>query len=215
MEKIKIIIVDDHKIVRNGLKLLFSADSQIQVINDFDSPKLALEWLENTGEEVDLILTDITMPEMTGLEFTRALKQYKPDVKVLILTMHLDDNYIQEGIDAGAKGYIIKDSPEEEILEAVKTVAKGELYLNKNVSEVLLKKLINKKPAVQAGKLTSREKDILKCIVEGLSNKMIAEKLFISDSTVNAHRYNIMKKLDAKNSADLVRISIENKLVSF
>lgn len=211
MEKINIVIVDDHQIVRKGLKLLFTTDEKLNVIGDFGNPEEALTFLENTT--VDLLLSDFTMPGMSGIELTRKALDKRPDLKVLILTMHLNDNYIKEVIDVGAKGYIIKDSPEEEILEAVKTVAKDELYLNKTVSDMLVKKLMDKKNQGNLEKLTSREKDILKCIVEGLSNKMIGQELFISERTVNAHRYNIMKKLHAKNSADLVRITIENELL--
>lgn len=213
MEKIKILIVDDHHIVRHGLKLLFMSDPEIEVVGEAGSGVEALEFLESN--KVDVVISDVTMAEMDGIELAKVASD-KFGVNILMLTMHLDEKYIKEAMAAGAKGYLVKDSAEKDILDAVKAVHGNEVYLTKTVSDILAKALLKSsqnKAVEKEVSLTRREKEILKYIVEGLNNRQVGEKLDISERTVNAHRYNMMKKLKANNTADLVRISLKFDLV--
>lgn len=215
MKPIKVLLVDDHHIVRHGLKLLFSSDSEIEVVGDAGTGQEALEFLKHN--KVDVLVSDISMSPMDGIELTKCVKAEFSDTKVMMLTMHLDEQYITGAMSAGAKGYLVKDSSEEDIINAVKVVSKGELYLTKSVSDVLAKAMLQnseKKEVADEMALTRREKEILSHIVEGLNNRQIGVKLDISERTVNAHRYNMMKKLKANNTADLVRISLKFDLVA-
>ena len=214
MKAIKVLLVDDHHIVRHGLKLLFQSEEGIEVIGEAGSGNEALDFLKENNN-VDVVISDVTMDDMDGITLAKEInKLYK--INVMMLTMHLDEKYITESMSIGAKGYLVKDSSEQDIIDAVRAVNKGEVYLTKTVSDILAKSLLRKshnKTVEQELKLTKREKQILGFIVEGLNNRKIGEKLGISERTVNAHRYNMMKKLKANNTADLVRISLKYDLV--
>jgi len=214
VKAIKVLLVDDHHIVRHGLKLLFQSEEGIEVIGEAGSGNEALDFLKENNN-VDVVISDVTMDDMDGITLAKEInKLYK--INVMMLTMHLDEKYITESMSIGAKGYLVKDSSEQDIIDAVRAVNKGEVYLTKTVSDILAKSLLRKshnKTVEQELKLTKREKQILGFIVEGLNNRKIGEKLGISERTVNAHRYNMMKKLKANNTADLVRISLKYDLV--
>lgn len=214
MEPVKILLVDDHEVLRAGLKMLLTSQSNFEVVGELGSVSEALAFL--SANDVDVLVTDITMPEKNGIELAQEVKRDFPKVNVMMLTMHLEDTFILSSVDAGAKGYVVKDTGQNEIIEAINTVAKGEMYLTGPVSNVLSKSLLQQKKemSVQEGyQLSNRELEILACIVNGLSNKMIGPELNISERTVNVHRYNIMKKMKANNTADLVRIAMKNKMV--
>lgn len=215
MEPIKILMVDDHEVLRKGLRLLLNSQEDFLIVADVSSAEEAIKYVSE--HPIDLLMTDITMPGVNGIELARIFSEQFPKIHVLILSMHMEEDYIVSAIDASVKGYLVKDSKEDVIFEAVRKVAKGEMYLTPNVSEVLTKSLLqSKKEQVQKEEynLTQREKEILQCIVDGLSNKMIGPELNISERTVNAHRYNIMRKLDANNTADVVRITLNNNLLN-
>lgn len=215
MKTIGILLIDDHEVLRKGLKMLLNAQENFSVLADLGSVEEGINFLENN--EVDVLLTDITMPEKNGIELAQEVQERFPKTNVAMLTMHLEDTFILESIEAGAKGYVVKDSGQDEIIKAIETVSQGKLYITGSVSEVLTKSLLKKKEEekVQEGyQLSSRELQILGHIVNGLSNKMIAPELNISERTVNVHRYNIMKKMEANNTADMVRIAIKHNLVS-
>lgn len=215
MEKIKVLLVDDHHIVRHGLKLLFLSDDEIDVVAEAASGAEALKYLKEKGD-VDVVVADLTMTDIDGIELAKqVVENYK--AKVMMLTMHVDEKNITAAVSNGAKGYIGKDSSEEEIIQAVKEVHSGEIYLTRTVSDILAKSLLQaseNKEIKDQKKLTKREKQILGFIVEGLNNRKIGGYLEISERTVNAHRYNMMKKLEANNTADLVRMALRYDLVS-
>lgn len=207
-------MVDSHEVLRKGLRLLLKTQEDFQVVADVSSAKEAICYASENP--VDLLLTGITMPGLNGIELAKLFNQEFPKTHILVLSMHLNEDYIVSSINAGVKGYLVKDSKEDVVFEALRKVAKGEMYLTPNVSEILTKSLLqSKKNQVQKDKynLTKREMEILQCIVDGLSNKMIASELSIRERTVNTHRYNIMQKLDANNTADVVRISLKYKLL--
>ena len=192
--------------------MLVTNDDSIKVIGEASTAAEALSMIEKESPEV--LITDISMPGMSGIDLTKSVRNEYPDTNVLVLSTYVEEEYITSAFEAGALGYLPKDTNEEEFIAAIKSVANGDVYYTHEVSNILTRSLINKKRSHEEYlELTEREIEILKLVVEGLSNKMIADKLFISVRTVDTHRRNIMEKVDAKNSADLVRKAFENNLV--
>ena len=210
--KIKVVLADDHSVVRKGIKMLISSDESIEIMGEAASGVEALEMVKSLNP--DIIITDISMPGMTGIELAEKLKSEQSSTKVLVLSTHNDEEYILRSFEAGALGYLPKDTEEDEFLAAIKVVADGDVYYTNEVSNILTRSLIKQKRTFDdARDLTEREREILKLIVEGMSNKEIGDKLFISVRTVDTHRRNIMDKIEAKNTAELVRKAIEDKLI--
>lgn len=216
MEKIKVVLADDHYIVRNGIRNLIEG-SDIEVIGEANDGIEAIEAVKNLSP--DVLMIDISMPKMNGLDATEIITKQYQQTKTLILSMHDNEEYILSALEAGALGYLLKDAPKEEILNALRTVSKGEKYFNSAVSNIIINGYINKvKKSGSADaspkiKLSKKEKIILKQIVQGQNSREIAEKLELSIRTVDNHRANMMKKLTVKNAAELVKLAIEKKLV--
>lgn len=216
---IRIVIADDHRIIRDGLKSLLADEKEMTIIGEAVTGQ---EALVKTHElRPDILIADISMPEMNGIEMTKQLYQEESETKVLIVSMHDNEDYINQALEAGASGYLLKDSSKEELLKAIKAIEKGETYCSGDVSKILLNKFLvssrSKKIKIEAEEkfeLTRREKEILKLISDGLSNKEIATKLFVSTRTVDTHRYNVMQKLNVKNGAELVRIAFKLNLIN-
>jgi len=212
---IKIVLADDHKIVRNGVKSLLENEPGIKVINEANNGMDAWDLVKK--HQPDVLISDINMPEMNGIELTRRIASSNLSTNVLILSMYNDEAYILKSIEAGVMGYLPKDADYEDIIKGVREIAAGNLYYSAQVTRILTDSIIKTPRALSRSKkeipLTKRESQILDGIVKGCSNKIIAEDLFISTRTVDTHRNNIMKKLKARNTADLVRIAIENTLI--
>lgn len=215
-KQIKLLIVDDHVIISEGLVKLLQDEKQIDIVQVCNSAKSTLDYIENN--KVDVIISDISMPEMTGLEMTEVITKQFNHPKVILLSMHEDENSVLSAIENGASGYVTKDIKKSELLLAINKVAKGEKYYSSNILGTLVTAHAKKagKPITeknQSTKLTDREMMVLTFIANGLSNKEIGSELDISKRTVDTHRTNIMRKLDAKNTAMIVRIAIETKLL--
>jgi DNA-binding NarL/FixJ family response regulator len=211
----KILLVEDHNIVRDGIKSLFKSVKGFQVLADLANGEAALAFLDK-NPAVDIVVTDISMPKINGLQLTKAVKEKFPACKVLVLSMHNDEEYINQAVEAGADGYLLKDSEKDELIKAIEKIRNGEKYFSYNVSNIIISNMLNvekKKNHASNYQLSEREKEVLKLIVEGLSNKLIASKLFVSTRTVDAHRYNIMQKMQVKNTAEMVRTAIQENLV--
>ena len=215
MDKIKVVLADDHFVVRNGIRTLIDG-SEIEIIGEADNGVEAVESVKQLSP--DVVLMDISMPQMNGLDATEIIsKQYK-NSKSLILSMYDNEEYILSAVEAGALGYLLKDAPREEILTAIRTVARGEKYFNSSVSNIIIngylkvKKSGNTEPS-NTIKLSKKEMIILKHIVQGLNSREIADKLELSIRTVDNHRANMMKKLSVKNAAELVKLAIERKML--
>ena len=214
----KILVVDDETDLEVLIKQKFRKEIRqkeyefLFAINGRD----ALEKIQ-ADPEVDVVLSDINMPEMNGIELTRRIASSNLSTNVLILSMYNDEAYILKSIEAGVMGYLPKDADYEDIIKGVREIAAGNLYYSAQVTRILTDSIIKTPRALGRSKkeipLTKRESQILDGIVKGCSNKIIAEDLFISTRTVDTHRNNIMKKLKARNTADLVRIAIENTLI--
>lgn len=216
--KIRLLMVEDHQIVSDGLMKLIQDEEDIEVIEVIDNAQEALEFIENN--QLDIVMSDITMPGMSGLEFTQIVAEKYITPKVLLLSMHEDEEYVLTAVDNGAMGYLTKDVKRSELLKAIRKIAGGEKYFSAKVTEIMITGYANRASRVRADKdkpdshLTERELEILSYIVKGFSNKQIGYELDISKRTVDTHRTNIMKKLDAKNTAMIVKEAIDRGLVT-
>lgn len=215
MTKIKILIADDHKIVRDGIISLLSGEKEFSIVNVANNGNEVLTILKN--ETIDIIIMDISMPEMNGIECTLKIKQLYPDVQVLILSMYNEEQYVKEVFSSGASGYILKNAGKEVLINAIKAIISGKPYYGSEITQTYIDSLnkpdSNSNEAVDIiNYLTSREIEILKLIVNEYSNQEIAEKLFVSIRTVDAHRRNLLNKVDAKNTAGLVKFALSNNL---
>ncbi len=211
MEKIRIIITDDHQLFRNGLKILLNAFPEFEVTAEASNGEEFLRILKDTP--ADLVLMDINMPEMDGIEATRrALKLY-PEIDIIALSMYGEEEYYYKMVDAGAKGFLLKDSDISEVKEAILTVRKGGSYFSQELLYHVIQKIKHRENESKSANLSRREKEILMKICEGLSNQEIAETLFISKRTVDKHRANLLGKTNSKNTASLILFAIRNKLI--
>lgn len=208
----RIVIADDHRMFIDGLKALLKNEKDINVVGEALNGIGVLDILSK--EQVDIVLLDINMPEMDGIETIKAIHKNFPQVKTIILTMDNKHEFIVGLAAEGASGYILKNTGRTELLEAIQIVQQGGTFYSQSVSETIMNHLKNgheQKP--ESIHLTDRETEIIKLIAEEFSTKEIAEKLFISDNTVETHRKNIMAKLNTKNVAGLVKYAIQNKLI--
>jgi DNA-binding NarL/FixJ family response regulator len=216
MDVIKVLLVDDHSIIRNGIKLMLKKNATIKVVAEANSGIEAIDYLEKNAQDIDVVLMDIDMPGLNGIDTTKVItKEYK-NINVLALSMHIEEKYITEMLDAGAAGYILKQASIEELNQAVENVAQGKKYYSNEVSTTMINALMhngkgNEKDVINV--LSAREKEVLRLIALGQTNKEVGEKLFISARTVESHRRKIMEKLELNNTAELIRYAIENNMM--
>src|SRR5690606_10762497 len=199
-EKINIVLADDHVLVRNGIKAMLESDSDIQVVGEAGSGAEALEVARQVRP--DILLLDIRMPGMTGLEAAGKLGDIAPDTRAVILSMHDSEDYVMQALDAGAYGYLLKDIDKNEFIRALKQIKAGNKYFSGAVSNVLANRLLNIRPEKNTVTpvedpyhLTRKEKEILRLVIDGKQNKQIADSFGKSVRTIETHRFNIMKKL--------------------
>jgi two-component system, NarL family, response regulator NreC len=211
-KKIKILIVDDHAIMRDGLRALLSAQPDIEVVSEAVNGDEAIAKSQELHP--DLVLMDITMPGMNGLEATRQIKKLYPNVKVLALTMHESDDYFFKTLDAGASGYFIKGGSTSELISAVRTVCQGDVFLYPTMAKKLLTDYLQRQRTgterVIPDGLTNREMEIIKLVAEGRTNQEIANSLVLSVTTVQTHRANIMSKLGLHSRTELVKYALKH-----
>lgn len=204
-----IFIIDDHPMVIEGLQSLLTPIENTVVAATATNAADAMKWLEKNT--VDLILLDINLPDMSGVELCKLIKDNYPQTKILGISTYSDRSYISRMITNGASGYIIKNAPGAEIAEAIQVVMSGKLYMNLNMEYLLKPPVVNQ--IGELPKLTRREKEVLGYIADGFTNNDIAEKLFISPSTVDTHRKNLLAKLNVNNTASLIRLAVEKGLI--
>lgn len=211
-ETIKIALADDHRIIRDGLKGILNQNKRFEIIGEAGNTLELGKLLEDT--HCDIALMDISMPGKNGLEYLKELKKEFPLLKVILLTMHEEPEYIIKGVKYGASGYLLKSLDYEELEKALIQVYEGNKYFSPSISSILMNNLSsNTESEEYSDRLTDRELEILHEIVNGLQSKQIGEKLFISARTVDTHRVNLMKKLGVHNTAELVKLAIEKKLI--
>jgi DNA-binding NarL/FixJ family response regulator len=212
MNLITILLADDHDVVRRGMKMLLEDEEGIQIIGEASDGLDAIEKVKVLMPNV--VILDLTMPKMTGIEAAKTISDEYPNVKILIFSMHNNKEYIVKSVENGASGYLLKDSSKEELLKAIKAVSGGRKYFPPEISEVIINELLAKTSTTQEEtrpifeKITPKEKQILGMIVQGYNSREMADKLFLSIRTVDNHRANMMKKVKAKNTADLVKMAI-------
>jgi len=216
MAATKIILVDDHQLIRMGITALLGSENDIEVIGEVEAAKDVLQNIDE--KKPDVVLMDISLDDGDGILLTKEIcKKYK-DIKVIMLSMHVKEDFIQRSLKAGAAGYILKDSPKDELIRAIKEVAGGGKYFASEVSQLMVSSYVTKagdftdKRRKSTG-LTNREVEIIRLLSDGLSNQKIADQLGISHRTVDTHRTNIMQKVKVKNVAELVKYAIVNKLI--
>ncbi len=212
---VRVLIADDHDIVRAGIRMLLDAQPDMAVVGEASDGREAIEMAGSM--KPDVVLMDISMPGMTGIEATRAIKTTNPLIEIVGLTMHAEDRYFFQLLQAGASGYVVKGAAPRELLDAVRAASKGEAYIHPSLQRKLIGDYVSRTEGSDQGSmfadLTERELEVLRLIVDGLTSREIAESLVISPNTVERHRQNIMSKLGLHNRAELVRYAISKGLV--
>jgi two-component system, NarL family, nitrate/nitrite response regulator NarL len=213
MAKIKVFILDDHQMLIDGLKALLVNEKQFEITGTATNGKDALVMIDKS--QPDIVLSDINMPEMDGVIFTRELKKKHPEIKVLALSMFGEKSTISEILDAGASGYILKNTGKEELINALLKVSSGGMFFSDEISAEMMKAMSERgqKKEEEKVQMTEREKEIIQLIAKEYSNARIGETLFISERTVETHRKNIFRKANTKTVVGLIKFAIENKLI--
>ena len=216
MSKTRVLLVDDHTIVRQGLKALLDFQDGIEVVGEAEDGRQAIEKAKQLFP--DIIVIDITMPNLNGIEATRQMKKINPEMKVLVLTVHDNEEYVHQILQAGASGYLLKESAVSDLISAINAVKKGDIFLSPSVSKVIVKDYIRHTEGElgdfdSLNILTSREREVLQLIAEGHTNKEVAKVLKISNKTVDSHRSHIMEKLHIHDVTGLVKYSIKKGLI--
>ncbi len=210
---IRVVLVDDHTVLRDGLKSLLSYEPDIDVIGDASDGREAISVVETL--KPDIVVTDISMPGLNGIESVRILRHNHQHLKIIILSMHASQEYVTQALQAGANGYVVKHADASEVLAAIRAVMAGGAYLSPTISKHLIDDYLSQTMADMTGpKLTTREREVTQLLAEGNSTRAISEILTISIKTVETHRMNIMKKLNAKNQTDIIKYALKKGWIS-
>lgn len=208
-DKLRVLIAEDHQTVREGVKLLIDSQADMEVVGEADDGEMAVN--EAVRLTPDLLLMDISMPKLNGLKATKRLRSINPNLKILILTRHTDDGYLQQLIGAGANGYVLKQSAPTELINAIRTIAAGNAYLDPSLTRKVMGGYANRATSLRGetkGELSDREAEVLRLISFGYSNKEIGAKLDLSVKTIEAHKANAMRKLGITSRIDIVKYAI-------
>lgn len=214
---IKILIADDHTMFVDGIESILASEKDFQIIGRCYTGPEVIEFVQK--ETPDILLLDVNLPGKNGMDVCKELSEIKPSVKVLAISMFNEESFVSEILNNGAKGYILKNTGREELYKAIRTVSKGDSYFSKEVTETIMKGLMNQRKAssktnTSIPKLSRREKEVLKLIAQEFTTQEIADNLYISLKTVESHRSSLLSKLNARNSVGLVRIALENDLLA-
>jgi len=217
MDKTRVLLAEDHTIVRKGLRSLLDKETGIKVVEEAEDGREAI--LKTEELHPDVVVMDIAMPGLNGLEATRQIKKRFPDIKIIILTMHANEEYILQSLKAGASGYLVKKAAPVELISAINAVHKGNSFLSPSISRMVIDEYIRRSKEISEGEegfeqLTVREREVLQLIAEGRKTREIAELLYISIKTVETHRAHIMNKLDIHSTAELTRYAIRKGIIS-
>jgi DNA-binding NarL/FixJ family response regulator len=216
-DKKKIVIAEDHTILRAGLKALLTSNPNFEIVGEADNGRDAIRRVVEL--KPDLVIMDLSMPGMNGMDAVREIKDRMPEVKALVLTVHSEEEYVLASLQAGANGYVLKDATQNELLIASERVLEGKTFLSPDITEKVVNSYlntsnVNQEPMTRWDTVTQRERQILKLIAEGHTNKSMAEYLCISVKTVEKHRANLMKKLDLHNVSALTTYALEKGIIS-
>lgn len=208
-EKLRILIVEDHQTVREGVKMLINAQADMEVVGEAGDGEIAITEAEKL--KPDVVVMDISMPNVNGLKATKRLRRIAPDIKLLTLTRHTDDGYLQQLLSAGANGYVLKQSAPTELINAIRAVAEGNAYLDPSLTRKVMGGYVSRATSLRGekkGELTDRENEVLRLIAFGYSNKEIGSRLELSVKTIESHKANAMQKLGTTSRTDIVRYAI-------
>jgi DNA-binding NarL/FixJ family response regulator len=208
---IRVVIADDHGIVRSGLKMLIDRQRDMEVVAEAEDGVAALETTQAHRPHVAVL--DVSMPRMTGLQAAREIRSHVPDTRVLLLSMHDDERYFLEGLEAGAAGYVLKRAADTDLIGAVRTVASGRTFLSDEAQRTLMDEWLEGGRAEPDDPLTPRELEVVKLIAEAYTNRQIAETLKLSEKTIESHRANVLSKLGMRDRVEIVRYAIRRGLV--
>lgn len=216
MEKIRILLADDHAVLRAGLRMLLNSQSEMEVVGEASDGEGAVA--RSLDLKPDIVLMDLSMPGIGGIEAARRIKEALPETRVLVLTMYDDEEYLNQVLRAGASGYVLKKAADTELLSAIRAVHRGEVFLYPSLAKMLVQQVLHKDQAAKHDKdgydvLSAREKEVLRLVALGHTNQQIAELLVVSVKTVETHKSRIMDKLNLKNRSELVRYAIERGLI--
>jgi len=215
-EKIKLFVVDDHEVVITGVEAVLSKYPDIEVIGTANEAQEAIDMLKKL--EPDIVIMDVQLPDISGIELTRKLLKNKPEMKIIFHTSYIDEENIINGFEAGALGYVPKTFKSDDLVDAIRTVHDGNKYLKGIVSQIVvdryMKGFTTQSQDAERKSITEREKEVLRCIAMGMVNKQVADKLNISQRTVEAHKSNIMKKLNLETKSDLIIYAIKKGIIS-
>ena len=210
---IRILITDDHQLFREGIANLLSASPLIEIVAQAENGQEAIKKAKEL--KPDIVIMDLSLPIINGVDATRILQKELPDTKVLVLSMHVEKNYIKEALESGAYGYLFKDCTYDQLIEAIITVNQGKKYLSDKITEVLIQDYLNKEVVSEGSpELSERESEILKLIAEGKTTREISDLLFISVKTVGTHKQHILENLHFKTTADIIKYAIKKGIVS-
>ena len=216
MDKIRVLLADDHTLIRSGIATLLQSNKDFLVVGEAEDGE---EAVRKTGElKPTVVVMDLSMPILSGIEATKQIKRKYPEVNVLVLTMHENEEYVYQILKSGAAGYVLKSAGKDELISAIRAAAKGEKFFSPRISQLMAEGYVRRVEQVatetESGDvpLPRREREVLSLVVDGLTNQQIADQLFISPRTVDTHRTNIMQKLDIHDLANLVRYAIEHGL---
>lgn len=212
MKDLRVYLVDDHTILREGLRLILSQAPGVQIVGEQGDGRAAMEEIDQL--KPDLVVLDISLPSLSGVEIARQIRKYHPEMKILVLSRHDNQEYVEQLLKYGVQGYILKEEAGSDLLKALDVIRKGENYLSPRITKHLVTGMERKKSANDPFEiLTNREREVLKLVAEGKSNEKIAQALWISAKTVKVHRANIMRKLDIHKVADLVKYAIKAGII--
>jgi two-component system response regulator NreC len=208
-----VLVVDDHELFRAGVKAILQQQPSIEVVGEASNGREGVE--KATGVQPDVVLMDMEMPDLDGLEATRRIGEVAPQAKVLILTMYAEDELIARCMEAGATGYVLKDTPSSQLLYAIDAVAKGGRYMSPSALKSMVDRYVEGAPRAESryDLLTDREREVFKLLADGLSVKEVATRLDVSVKTADVHKTNLMRKLDLHDRAELIKYAIQNKLI--
>ncbi len=216
MDEIRLVLVDDHEVVRTGLRMLLESQSDMEIVGEASTGREGIRLVEQ--KQPDVVVMDITLPDISGIEATRKLKERYPQVAIVALTIHEDEQYFFEMLQAGASGYVPKRAAPEDLISAIRAAKAGEIFLYPTLAKALVSDYLGRSHTEQETEkldaLTPRELEVLELLAEDLSNDEIAERLVISWHTVARHRENLMRKLDLHNRSELVKYAIRKGLIS-
>lgn len=211
----EIILIDDHKIVRDGIRMLLESSENNKIIGEYDS---FTQFTDSQSKRIpDVYILDISMPDINGIEASRIIKTENPNAKIIILSMYNNEEFVLKAISAGANAYLPKNISKRELLNAVEKVANGEEYFAEDIQKIIIRSMMQKSNSIDVPKLNTlskREVELLKLIVEGKTNKEIADELFISVRTVESHKNHIMVKLELKNQVELIKFAIKEGITA-